>query len=199
MSNQPISIYEARRDYAIERWFKHQTDKHEYSNWDFEKVTTNKKLSFCKEMIQLQSLFNLSREGNEKEKTAYKLAVRYFQASCYGDCWWLTHHYKSVTDSARSWELDFAKETAKYLAYCKKSQNEGLRYRALYALAYLPNDPWFMTTYDSDWNLQMIYRQESAQFKALRELNDYALNYPERVDKYTRRCDVIEKFRNAIR
>ena len=199
MSNQPISIYEASRDYTIERWFKHQTDKHEYSNWDFEEVTTNKKLAFCKEMIKLQTLFNLSREGNPKEEVAYKLAVRYFQASCYGDCWWLTHHYKSVTDSARSWELDFAKETVKYLTYCKKSPNESLRYHALYALAYLPNDPWFVTTYDSDWNLQMIYRQESAQFKALRELNDYALNYPDRVDKYTRKCDVIEKFRNAIR
>ena len=42
---------------------------------------------------------------------AYELAVRYYQASCYGDCWYLSHYGKSVNDSARVGEADFANKT----------------------------------------------------------------------------------------
>ena len=35
-------------------------------------------------------------EGDDKQGLAYQLAVRYYQASCYGDCWFLTHYAKSV-------------------------------------------------------------------------------------------------------
>ena len=131
MSNQAISIYEATRQYDIERWFHRQKTNDE---WDFAKVTTNKKLKFCKEMLSLQSQASIAREGAPLEDIAYKLATRFYQASCYGDCWWLTHHYKSVSDSARSWEMDYAKEAIKYLTVCKKSKDNAMRYHAIYAL-----------------------------------------------------------------
>lgn len=192
MSNQAISIYEATRQYDIERWFHRQKTN---DDWDFAKVTTNKKLKFCKEMLTLQSQASIAREGAPLEDIAYKLATRFYQASCYGDCWWLTHHYKSVSDSARSWEMDYAKEAIKYLTVCKKSKDNAMRYHAIYALAFIPSDPWFATTYDKNWNEVCLYRPESQQYKALQELNLFASSHPTLVDQYTTRCDVLEKFR----
>ena len=195
MSNQSISVYEANRNYGIERWFKHQkTIDDDYGI--YAKVTDNKKLDFCKEMLNLQSQLKLARNGQPLEETAYKLAVRYFQASCYGDCWWLTHHYKSVNDSARTWELDYTKETVKYLDICKKSSNLKTRYKALYALAFIPTDPWYVTTYDKDWNELLLIKPESAQYKALAELNDFATSHPDEIDDYTKKCDILAKFLN---
>lgn len=192
MSNQAISIYEATRQYDIERWFHRQKTN---DDWDFAKVTTNKKLKFCKEMLTLQSQASIAREGAPLEDIAYKLATRFYQASCYGDCWWLTHHYKSVSDSARSWELDYAKEAIKYLTICKKSKDNAMRYNAIYALAFIPSDPWFTTSYDKNWNEVWLNRPESLQYKALQELNLFASSHPTLVDQYTTRCDVLEKFR----
>ena len=194
MSNQAISIYEATRQYDIERWFHRQKTN---DDWDFAKVTTNKKLNFCKEMLTLQSQASIAREGAPLEDIAYKLATRFYQASCYGDCWWLTHHYKSVSDSARSWEMDYAKEAIKYLTVCKKSKDNAMRYHAIYALAFIPSDPWFATTYDKNWNEVCLYRPESLQYKALQELNLFASSHPTLVDQYTTRCDVLEKFRKT--
>lgn len=192
MSNQAISIYEATRQYDIERWFHRQKTN---DDWDFAKVTTNKKLKFCKEMLTLQSQASIAREGAPLEDIAYKLATRFYQASCYGDCWWLTHHYKSVSDSARSWEMDYAKEAIKYLTVCKKSKDNAMRYHAIYALAFIPSDPWFTTSYDKNWNEVWLNRPESLQYKALQELNLFASSRPTLVDQYTTRCDVLEKFR----
>ena len=192
MSNQAISIYEATRQYDIERWFHSQKTN---DDWDFAKVTTNKKLKFCKEMLTLQSQASIAREGAPLEDIAYKLATRFYQASCYGDCWWLTHHYKSVSDSARSWEMDYAKEAIKYLTVCKKSKDNAMRYHAIYALAFIPSDPWFTTSYDKNWNEVWLNRPESLQYKALQELNHFASSHPTLVDQYTTRCDVLEKFR----
>lgn len=192
MSNQAISIYEATRQYDIERWFHRQKTN---DDWDFAKVTTNKKLKFCKEMLTLQSQASIAREGAPLEDIAYKLATRFYQASCYGDCWWLTHHNKSVSDSARSWELDYAKEAIKYLTICKKSKDNAMRYNAIYALAFIPSDPWFTTSYDKNWNEVWLNRPESLQYKALQELNLFASSHPSLVDQYTTRCDVLEKFR----
>lgn len=192
MSNQAISIYEATRQYDIERWFHRQKTN---DDWDFAKVTTNKKLKFCKEMLTLQSQASIAREGAPLEDIAYKLATRFYQASCYGDCWWLTHHYNSVSDSARSWEMDYAKEAIKYLTICKKSKDNAMRYHAIYALAFIPSDPWFTTTYDKNWNEVWLYRPESLQYKALQELSLFASSHPTLVDQYTTRCDVLEKFR----
>ena len=192
MSNQAISIYEATRQYDIERWFHRQKTN---DDWDFAKVTTNKKLKFCKEMLTLQSQASIAREGAPLEDIAYKLATRFYQASCYGDCWWLTHHYKSVSDSARSWEMDYAKEAIKYLTVCKKSKDNAMRYHAIYALAFIPSDPWFTTTYDKNWNEVWLYSPESLQYKALQELSLFASSHPTLVDQYTTRCDVLEKFR----
>ncbi len=49
----------------------------------------NPKWKFCQEMNQLIGQYNVTREGESRKKLAYELATRYYQASCYGDCWFL--------------------------------------------------------------------------------------------------------------
>lgn len=194
LSKQRISIYSTQRRYDEPRWFVKQKVKDGYEPV---KVSSNIKLAFCKDMSERISQYNLTREGNTKQQMAYDIAVRYYQASCYGDCWFLTHYYRSVMDSARSWEKDFAAETVKYLNVSKQSNDQQLRYRSLYALAFIPADPWFTTGYDeaNDYREVTILHPLSAQYKALAELDMFVRTSHNAIDNYARRCDVLRRFR----
>lgn len=193
LGKQRISVYAAVRRYDRPRWFGKQV----VDSGDEEPVavSANEKLSFCRDMTELVSRYSLLREGEPKRQLAYDIAVRYYQASCYGDCWYLTHYYRSVQDSARAWEKDFAAETVKYLNVAKQSDDMKLRYKAIYALAFMPVDPWYSVEYDKDYNLVMRLRHDSRQYVALGELDQFARQHPDCIDDYTRRCDVLRRFR----
>ena len=195
LSKQNISVYAANRHFDTPRWFgKQHVDADDYTPVT---VRKNVKLDYCRDMVERLSRYGLAREGAAKQSIAYELAVRYYQASCYGDCWFLTHYYHSVSDSARSWEKDFAQETVKYLGVAKQSDDMQLRYHAIYALAFLPVEPWYSVYYDekNDYNLVMKANRLSSQYIALSELDVFARCYPNVIDDYTRRCDVLRKFR----
>lgn len=193
LSKQLISVFASKRHFDTPRWFGKQ-----YVDDGYEpvKVSRNAKLDFCIDMTSRLSQYSLAREGNDKQQMAYDLAVRYYQASCYGDCWYLTHYYRSVTDSARSWEKDFAAETVKYLNVAKQSNDMRLRYNSLYALAFVPVEPWATTEYDASngYNEILVLHPQAAQYQALNELGMFALAHPEAIDDYTRRCDVLRQF-----
>lgn len=187
LSSQLISAYSSQRRYDVPRWFGKQRVSECY-----EPVTVNRniKLDYCRDMADRLNRYNLAREGAAKQQMAYDLAVRYYQASCYGDCWFLTHYYSSVMDSARSWEKDFAAETVKYLNVAKRSDDLQLRYHSVYALAFMPVDKWAEFEYDG----KVILYPHSAQYEALYELSLFAMAYPNVVDQYTRRCDVLKRY-----
>ena len=195
LSTQMISIYSSQRHYDTPRWFGKQKVEEAYEPV---KVTRNAKLDFCMDMTDRLSRYSLAREGSDKQQMAYDLAVRYYQASCYGDCWYLTHYYHSVMDSARSWEKDFAAETVKYLNVAKHSDDVQLRYRSLYALAFMPVEPWATVEYDTSNGYKeiLVVHPKSAQYMALSDLDMFAKAYPNAIDDYTRRCDVLREFRN---
>lgn len=195
LSTQMISIYSSQRHYDTPRWFGKQKVEEAYETV---KVTRNAKLDFCMDMTDRLSRYSLAREGSDKQQMAYDLAVRYYQASCYGDCWYLTHYYHSVMDSARSWEKDFAAETVKYLNVAKHSDDVQLRYRSLYALAFMPVEPWATVEYDTSngYKEMLVVHPKSAQYMALSDLDMFAKAYPNAIDDYTRRCDVLREFRN---
>ena len=90
LSSQLISAYSSQRRYDVPRWFGKQRVSECY-----EPVTVNRniKLDYCRDMADRLNRYNLAREGAAKQQMAYDLAVRYYQASCYGDCWFLTHYY----------------------------------------------------------------------------------------------------------
>lgn len=201
ISGQRIGFYMAQRSFSVERWFKRQKPKNEegflYTDFadSYADVKENQKLLFCNEMSGLLSKYNLLRDGSEKEAVAYKLAVRYYQASCYGDCWYLTHYGQSVSDSARTGEKDFAAEAIRYLNVCAASSDLQIRYKALYALAFIPIEPWCKVDYDYQGNEVYTPLPYSSQYKALANLDAFAKSHPEIVDSYTTKCDVLDMFR----
>ena len=198
LAQQNISWYMANRTYDVPRWFTRQTAKQEDTDGPGKgEPKENLKVRYCKDMVQLQASYNLARDGGQKEKQAYQLGVMYYQASCYGDCWFLTHYGRSVYDSARAGERDFAAEAVRYLDVAKRSADPTMRYKAIYALAYMPVDPWFRSTWDADYNMVYIAQPQSSQYKAMADLYRFAKENPQHVDHYTTRCDMLKAFVKA--
>lgn len=198
LPKQNISWYMANRDYTVERWFRRQLPNVPETDGTAQgQPADNMKLRYCKEMLRLSDEYRLAPAGTRRDSLAYALAVRSYQASCYGDCWFLTHYGHSVNDSARAGELDFAAAAAQYLDECKRSADLRMQYKALYALASMTADPWVDYTYDSDYNPVPVPRVASAQYKALSELNRFAAVHPQEVDSYTTKCDVLMMFRRV--
>lgn len=201
INNQAISFYAEKRSYAVPYWFNHQkvNDSDMWSiQGSYAHLKENPKWKFCQEMNQLIGQYNVAREGESREKLAYELATRYYQASCYGDCWYLTHYGKSVADSARTGEADFAAIAQDYLKISKQSSNLTLRYHSLYALSSIGIDPWFKITYDANWKEQKLLQPQSAQYQAMMEWSKFCHQHPEIVDQYTTRCDVLKQFEKNL-
>ena len=201
INNQTISFYAEKRSYSVPYWFNHQkvNDSDMWSiQGSYAHLKENPKWKFCQEMNQLIGQYSVAREGEVREKLAYELATRYYQASCYGDCWYLTHYGKSVADSARTGEADFAAIAQKYLKVSKQSSNLTLRYHSLYALSSIGIDPWFKITYDANWKEQKLLQPQSAQYQAMMEWSKFCHQHPEIVDQYTTRCDVLKQFEKNL-
>lgn len=195
LSQQNISWYMANRKYSLPRWFNRQLPNMPDTDGPGKgEPKENMKLKYCKDMLQLQANYDLAREGEQKDMRAYELAVMHYQASCYGDCWFLTHYGHSIYDSTRNGEFDFARKTVEYLNKCVVSSDLNMRYKALYALAFVDKDPWFDVKYDRDYNPVYIPRPASSQYKAMSALYSFARQHPQYVDGYTTRCDMLKAF-----
>ena len=131
------------RDFTLPRWLYKQRDD------DAQGSSTNKKVDFCQDMINLQSSYNQS-SGETQKQLAYNLATRYYQASYLGDCWFITEYGQSITDTARVDRLDFVAEAIRYLNESAQSSNYTLHLNSLYGLAFIPNEEW--CDWDYDWN-----------------------------------------------
>lgn len=92
---------------------------------------------------------------------------------------------------------DFAAQAIKYLKTCTQSSLINLRYKATHALAFIPVEPWYATDYDADNNVVIRPLPSSAQYQALEALNRFAKQYPQAIDHYTSRCDILQQFRKA--
>lgn len=196
LAGQNISWYMANRDYTVERWFARQLPNlPETDGARRATPTRNMKADYCKDIMRLEAEYGIAADGTLKDSLGYALAVRYYQASPYGDCWFLAHYGHSVADSARNGELDFAATAARYLAPCASSADLGLRYKALYAAASMPFDPWCSESYDSNYDPVYTPRTASFQYKALAALAGFASEHPQYTDHYTTRCDVLQRFR----
>lgn len=195
LAEQNISWYMVNRSYTVPRWFVRQLPNSRDTDGSGKaSPKENLKVRFCKDMLQLQSLYNLAPEGEQKDIRAYELATRIYQASCYGDCWFLTHYAKSVNDSARVGELDFAQKARELLAESSRSNNMQIQYESLYALAYTDTDPWFTASYDDNYNFVVTPRPASSQYKALEALSRFAKEHPQDVDEHSTGCDVLKEF-----
>lgn len=195
LEKQNISWYMANRAYTVPRWFVRQLPNDPDTDGPYlASPKENLKVRYCNDMLQLQSEYNLAPEGEQKDIRAYELAVRYYQASYYGDCWFLTHYGKSVLDSTHDGELDFARKARELLAECKASSNLKIQYEALYALAYTDTDLWCTTEFDDDYNPVTVPLPVSSQYKTLEALSKFIKEHPEEADEHATKCDVLKEF-----
>lgn len=199
VQGQRISLYMAHRSYEVPRWLVRQPVSDTDTDGMPRKAVprSNAKADFCRYMNALLAQYGVARPGDTQDSIAYKLATAYFQASCYGDCWYLTRYYHSVGDTVLACEKDFAAEAVRYLEVCGRSQNIDMRRTALYALAYIPTDPWRVDSYDADYNVVTTVRPDARQYKAYAALTDLLLRSPAAADDPVSRCDVLRQFAAA--
>ncbi len=202
LSDQGIAPYAKKMDFNADRWITDQKLDRNEKNDDV-KLTANKKIDFCKQMIQEEAKYRLMRNGLDKRRQAYKLASLYYQASYEGDCWWLTQYGVSCTqDSALVGTKDFVAEAIRLLnaalapKWNKKEEKRAfdLQQKTVYALAFIRHDPMLTFSYDENYNEIVTYQPHSRQYLAMERLLDFSNLYPQRVAPYISHCDVLKEF-----
>ncbi len=199
LEGQNISYYMAHRDYSKPRWEGRQRFGKDVVTEGAHLATLSKnpKLDFCKDIVSMEAQLPVARQG-VREDLAYKLATRYFQASVYGDCWYLTDYgWSSYIDTLSTKERLFVDKTIEYLNISKQSTDMQMRLKSLYALAYIPVEPWCDEDYD--WQTgatTYLPLRDNHQYKALNEL-DHFLSIHKNIStpNYVSKCDVLRMFR----
>lgn len=202
LEGQNISYYMAHRDYSKPRWEGRQRFGKDVvtEGAHLETLSKNPKLDFCKDIVNMEAQLPVARQG-VREDLAYKLATRYFQASVYGDCWYLTDYgWSSYIDTLSTKERLFVDKTIEYLNISKQSTDMQMRLKSLYALAYIPVEPWCDEDYD--WQTgatTYLPLRDNHQYKALNEL-DHFLSIHKNIStpNYVSKCDVLKQFRKTL-
>ena len=195
LSSLKISAYMAWRDYKKPRWFYNENlfTIHEEPT----QVKTNQKLDFCRDMINGIARVQ-STTGEERARAKYDLATMYFQASCKGNCWYLSRYANSIYDDPQEYknEKNFVAEAVRLLEEAAtETSNFDLRQRCLYANAYIPyGEPFITYTYDSDYNQVPHYNTNTHEYKAMSALADFYRANPTKCNSYVSRCDILRKF-----
>ena len=204
LNKQNIGGYMAKRDWSRERWFGKQKIKDDnIEGPGHATLSSNPKLLFCQKAKNVESEYFLAR-GEKRLQLAYQLASLYYQASWQGDCWYLTHYGHSCTDTARIGEKDYVTDAVRLLAESSRTTNTDLRAKSLYALAFIPVDPWAtveMTWDDSRNDYITTYHPnpKAKQYRYLYQLNQLLKTKRTAVDAYASRCDVLKAFRRQTR
>ena len=199
LEGQNISYYMAHRDYSKPRWEGRQRFGKDVVTEGAHLATLSKnpKLDFCKDIVNMEAQLPVARQG-VREDLAYKLATRYFQASVYGDCWYLTDYgWSSYIDTLSTKEQLFVDKTIEYLNISKQSTDMQMRLKSLYALAYIPVEPWCEEDYDwATGATTYLPLRDNHQYKALNEL-DHFLSIHKNIStpNYVSKCDVLRMFR----
>lgn len=206
LSGQNIALYASKRSFTTPAWY----ERVKVRDWSDDgpvdtrtRITSNQKLQFCQYMEQTIKAYNAAGNTAEKTDKAYSLAVAYYQASVYGDCWYLTHYIKHMGDTAHTGELDYAAQAMKYLNECKLNGDKKMQCDAYYALAFIPTDDWYEETYDITTGEESIaLKPQSKRYGALANLvNFLSANLQEvnGINMKVLKCDVLRQFINAAR
>ena len=182
------------RDFTQARWF----GKQEIDEYGSPAVKSNPKLNFCNDISKQKANYT-NATGESRKQLAYDLAVRYFQASHKGDCWYLTQYGQSVCDTTRVDRTDLIGNAVKLLEESATSSNETLKLNSLYALAYIPLDEWCEWDYNWDTNRYFISKvnTDSEQYAHLFNLYQYTKG-KDHLPTYVTKCDVLKKFRENL-
>ncbi len=204
---QNISPYVAQRSYAKERWMGKQPvslpeNISEEQQAALPKLSENKKLSYCRDMLSLSSQYSLMKPSKERMNKAYELASMWYQGSHEGDCWWLKQYGVSVVqDSAMVGTADFVAKARTLLCESAQSTDFQLKEKSLYALAFIRQGGlWFFEGWDDGtqqfYDINNIKTQpETRQYKAMNTLATFCADNASRLDGFVSRCDMLKRFR----
>lgn len=199
LEGQNISFYLANRDFTKARWMTRQgfgrTQQTEGPH--LAKLFDNPKLRYCEEVIKWQKKYNSSKKV-EKEQAALQLARYYYQASVWGDCWYITHYGKGYFDKTLPHEADLIAMAREMLRVSKKSTDFRVKEESLYALAFIPEDPFNEETFyyyigdhsPYDWKGELITRSNTD----IAALGAFARANRGRLDSYVTKCDVLRYY-----
>lgn len=199
LEKQPIAFYAARRDYNIPAWQGHQSvgDNNYEEMQKPVHLTRNAKVGFCRDMIRLIAEYDTAAQ-HEKELAALKLAVALYQASRFGQCWYLSQYGFTQYETYPVLDSELAGKAIGYLRECSGSSDPGIKAQALFGLAYAAPGPWI--TFGYEWNGNE-YRdtvsvdKKSQQYAALLQLTDLLKTTPSAATTDISRCDVLKMFR----
>lgn len=198
LDKQNIRQYMASRSFNTEKWFSRSINDNMVDNPETH-ITTNLKIKFAKAMNEMEAKYTVVN-GEEKTKLAYEMANMYYQVSHLGNCWCVTHYSWSIGDSARVGEVDYVAKAINCLNIAKASTDFTLKEKALYALAYIPLQPWYEEVWD-DASSKVTTRllPNNRQYKALMDLSQFERrNHNVVKSGYITRCDVIRQFDKLI-
>ena len=209
LNSQNIAPYAAQRSYSKERWMgKQVVAQPEYLTESqraaLPKLSENKKLRYCRDMLSLSRQYSLMKPSEERMRKAYELATMWYQGSYEGDCWWLKQYGVSVAqDSAMVGTVDFVAKAMTLLDESAQSTDFKLKEKSLYALAFIRHGaPWYFEGWDDAtqqyYDINNIKPQPQArQYKALAALSSFCSANAGKTDLFVSRCDVLRRFRDA--
>ena len=189
-----IAPFMARRDFRVEPWMKRQRTKGEDEQPGKYKVSSNQKLDFVREMLQMEQGFG-ALEPTAKIQRAYDLAIHYAQASYAGETWYLTRYGKSCVETPRSDERNMVEKAGELLRISATDQRFTMREKSLYALAFLATDTWYQEEWDDKaGQFVKIPQKNSQQYQALQTLSNFEKKNATRTSQYVSHCDVLKQF-----
>lgn len=195
LDTQNIKYYAANRHFDIEPWMTVQRETDEDIDENYH-LTTNQKIDFIKEVQQLMAKLSVGDEQS-RAQAAYDLGVRFYQASYKGECWYITHYGQSILDTAEVNEVDYVSRAVEYLNKAKLTSDVALREKALFALAFVPLEPWCEYYWNSDFSEQLARPlPKNRQYKALMELNNFYKTHAK--SEFASNCDVLKQFLDQI-
>ncbi len=209
LNTQAIEPYVAQRDFNKERWMgKQLVAVPEYVSREksatLPRLTVNKKLQYCRDMISLSQEYALMKPSEERMEKAYRLAALWYQGSYEGDCWWMKQYGISNTqDSVTVGTVDFVAKALRLLDESVQSTDFRLKEKSLLALAFIRHgEPWYFDGWDDKTqqyydlaNLRLM--PQSRQYKAMTALSGFAKANASRLDRFVTRCDVLKRFSKA--
>ncbi len=199
LDNQPIAFYAARRDYTIPAWNGHQTVK----DSDYEEtmkpqhLKRNAKVDFCNYMLRLE---NEAKDASpaRKDEIGLQQAAALYQASRFGQCWYLSQYGFTQYEKYPICEKELAGRALAHLRECAKSSDPKVKAAALFGMIYASPDRWMTET--SSWNghdytTQLTVNRNSGQYALLTALDKTLTANPESLLPEISRCDVLRQWR----
>lgn len=192
-----IAPFMAQRSYSVEPWMHRQWIKERLQQPGAVAVSTNQKLDFAREMQQMEQRYAQAK-GAERQQLAFDLAVRYYQASLYGDAWYITEYGKSSYSSPDKPKPAFVVKARQLLEEAAKSDDYALRERATYAQAFAPFDNWHEYEWSSSENkIVAIPLKNTEEYAAMKRLDEFARKNSASLSSYVSRCDILKQFRKG--